>query len=288
MNHKITYQRRILKDKLFTSLEILAVILAIIPMASIIADAILKGLNAISISFLLSEPAPAGIAGGGIGPAIEGTAIMVGIAFLMAVPVGLGAGIYISEWPESRFSRIIIFFNDLLADFPSIIIGIFVYLIFVLSTGHFGALAGSIALSFIMIPIVARATEGSLKMVPKSIREASFALGIPKWKTIIWIVMSTGKAGLVTGIILAVARAAGETAPLLLTAGWSFHFATSLNQPIASIPYLIYYYGTSPYPDWQAQAWGAALILVFLILTVNIITRLLFSNKLGSYFDKIK
>ena len=168
---------------------------------------------------------------------------------------------FFSEWPESRLSTLSSFMNDVLAEFPSIVIGIFVYIVIVLATGTFSALAGAVALSIIMIPIVARTTEESLKLVPRSLREASMALGISRWKTVLRVVITTGKAGLFTGILLAVARAAGETAPLILTALGNTYYASSLLQPTAAMPLLIYVYGISPFADWQAKAWGAALVL---------------------------
>jgi phosphate transport system permease protein len=169
--------------------------------------------------------------------------------------------------------------NDVLAEFPSIVIGIFVYIILVLTTKSFSAVAGAVALSIIMIPIVARTTEESLKLVPRTLREASIALGVSRWRTVIRVVIGTGKAGLVTGILLAVARAAGETAPLLLTALGNSFFAKGLFQPTAALPLLIYSYGISPYAQWHADAWGAALILVVIMLALNLFIKLVIGGK---------
>ncbi|MDA4118912.1 MAG: phosphate ABC transporter permease PstA, partial [Thaumarchaeota archaeon] len=200
------------------------------------------------------------------------------------IPIGVGAGIYFSEWPEARLSTLSSFTNDVLAEFPSIVVGIFVYVVVVLATGTFSALAGGVALAIIMIPIVARTTEESLKLVPKSLREASMALGISRWKTIIKIVITTGRAGLFTGILLSVARAAGETAPLLFTALGNTYYSKSLSQPMAAMPLLIYQYGVSPFLDWQAKAWGAALILVLTMLALNLIVKL----TVGRRFSNIR
>ncbi len=210
---------------------------------------------------------------------IEGTFVMVGIATLISVPIGVGAGIFFSEWPESRLSTLSSFMNDVLAEFPSIVIGIFVYLIIVLTTHSFSAVAGAVALSIIMIPIVARTTEESLKIVPRSLREASMALGVSRWRTVLSVVISTGKAGLATGILLAVARAAGETAPLLFTAFGSNFFSQGLFQPTGALPLLIYVYGTSPYAQWHAIAWGAALVLVAIALALNLGVRFIIGRR---------
>jgi phosphate transport system permease protein len=266
-------------DRMMSALVGLAVLLALIPLVLIVADVVIQGAPAMSLSFLTNVPTPVDVPGGGIGPAIQGTAIIVGIATLIAVPIGVGAGIFFSEWPESKLSTLSSFTNDVLAEFPSIVIGIFVYVLVVLATHSFSAIAGAIALSVIMIPIIARTTEESLKIVPNTLREASMALGIPRWKTVTRIVISTGKNGLATGILLAVARAAGETAPLLLTALGSSFFLTGLNQPVAALPLLIFTYATSPYQIWHQQAWGAALILVAFMLVLNLTVKFVIGRK---------
>ncbi|MDV3244893.1 MAG: phosphate ABC transporter permease PstA [Nitrososphaerales archaeon] len=269
-----TARRRRVVDRLMSGLVLVAVALAIAPLALIIGDVVVQGAPALSLSFLTGLPTPVGVQGGGIANALLGTFVIVGIATLISVPIGVGAGIFFSEWPEARLSAVSSFMNDVLAEFPSIVVGIFVYVVVVLTTRTFSAIAGAIALSIIMIPIIARTTEESLKIVPITLREASMALGISRWKTVIRVVLSTGKSGLATGILLAVARAAGETAPLLLTALGSTYFATTLFQPTAALPLLIYTYGISPFADWHARAWGAALILVLIMLTLNLSVKL--------------
>lgn len=269
-----TPRKRKLFDNLMTALVGLAVLLALTPLVLILSDVVAQGAPVVNFSFLTDLPTPVGVPGGGIANAILGSFVMVGIAALISVPIGVGAGIFFSEWPESRLSAVASFTNDVLAEFPSIVVGIFVYVVIVLTTRTFSAIAGAVALSIIMIPIVARTTEESLKIVPITLREASMALGISRWKTVIRIVISTGKSGLATGILLAVARAAGETAPLLLTALGSTFFATGLFQPTAALPLLIYTYGISPFADWHARAWGAALVLVVFMLVLNLAVKL--------------
>ena len=272
-------RRRIIIDKLMSALIVVAVGLAVTSLLLILADTLIQGVPVMSLSFLTNTPVPVGFPGGGIGPDIEGTVVLVGIAALISVPVGVGAGIFFSEWPESRLSALSSFSNDVLAEFPSIVIGIFVYAVIVLTTGKFSAVAGGVALSIIMIPIVARTTEESLKLVPRTLREASMALGVSRWKTVVRVVMSTGKSGLLTGILLAIARAAGETAPLVLTVGFSNSFMTTPFNPVGSLPYLIYYYGISAYSSWHAIAWGAALILIVVMLVLNLSVKLLVGGK---------
>jgi phosphate transport system permease protein len=271
-------------DKFMTALIGLSVVLALVPLALIIADVVYQGASVVSLSFLTGTPRPPTTPGGGIGPAIEGSFVMVGLGALIAVPIGVGAGIFFSEWPESRLSTLSSFTNDVLAEFPSIVIGIFVYVLIVLATHSFSAIAGAVALAIIMIPIVARTTEESLKIVPSTLREASMALGISRWKTVFSVVISTGKNGLATGILLAIARAAGETAPLLLTALGSSFFLSNLNQPTAALPLLIFIYATSPYKLWIEQAWGAALVLVVFMLALNLVVKF----GIGRKFSEIR
>ncbi|HKT21458.1 MAG TPA: phosphate ABC transporter permease PstA [Nitrososphaerales archaeon] len=261
--------RRRVTNTVMTAMIFVAVVLALIPLVLIIGDVVFLGYPALSVSFLTGLPqGPLVI--GGVANAIEGSVVMVALASAIAVPVGVGAGIYFSEWPESRVSFLSSFTNDVLAEFPTITLGIFVYIIIVAPTRTFSAVAGATALAIVMLPIVARTTEESLKIVPVSLREASMALGIPRWKTILKIVIGTGRGGLATGVLLAVARAAGETAPLILTALYSNFLIKSLWQPTGSLPYLIYYYGGSSFQELQTAAWGAALILVAFMLVLNL------------------
>ncbi len=256
-----------------------AVVVAIIPLFFILGDVIVKGAPEISLTFLTKLPTPVNVAGGGVVNAIEGSFVMVAFASLISLPIGIGAGIFLSEWAEMRFASFASFTNDVLAEFPSIVIGIFVYVIIVLTTHTFSALAGGFALAIIMIPIIARTTEESLKLVPRSLREASMALGVSRWRTITRVVLSTGRGGLITGVLLSVARAAGETAPLLLTALGSTLALTGLLQPTAALPLLIYTYGISPFRDWQDKAWGASLVLILVVLALNLSVKALTRGK---------
>ena len=271
-------------------LIILAVVIAVIPLFLVLWDVVSQGLSAISLNFFTHNPpspcstseiaSGAAICRGGILNGIEGSLLMVGMATLIAVPVGVGAGIYFSEWPESRLSFLSSFTNDVLAEFPTITIGLFIFVLIVETTRTFSAVAGGAALAIIMLPIVARTTEETLKLVPTTLREASMALGIPRWKTIFRIVISTGRAGLATGILLAIARAAGETAPLVVTAAYSGYPPTGLFQPTASIPYIIYNFGTGgDYANWTTTAWGAALTLVAFMLILNLSVKFFIGRK---------
>ena len=262
-----------------TGLILLAVIVAVTPLILLVSEVIIIGGSQVNFGFLTSLPTPPGIPGGGIAPALQGSFIIVGLAALIGLPVGVGAGIYFSEWPESRLSAISSFTNDVLAEFPSIVLGIFAYIVIVLVTKAFSAFAGAVALAVLMVPIVARTTEESLKIVPVSLREASYALGIPRWKTVLRIVIGTGKGGLTTGILLSIARAAGETAPLLLTVLGSNFFFSGLFQPTAAVPLLIYTYALSSIKSWISQAWGAALILVLFMLVLNLSVKLLIGRR---------
>jgi len=253
-------------------LVIVALVLAVVPLIIILGDVFVRGAPVINIGFLTHLPTGPFFPDGGIANTIVGSFTMVGLATLISVPIGVGAGIFFSEWSSSKLSTFSGFMNDVLTGFPSMVIGLFVFIIIVLNTKQFSAFAGAVALSFIMIPIIARTTDESLKLVPMTLREASMALGIPRWKTIFRIVISTGKNGVLTGVLLAIARATGETAPLLLTAATSNNYA-SLFQPTGSMTVLIYNYGTSPYASWQAQAWGAALILILIMLALNLLVK---------------
>lgn len=262
--------RRKIVDKLVYSLALLSVVIAIIPLAGVIIFVTSKGLSAINLEFFISLPKPPDEIGGGIGNAIQGTLILIGLASMVGIPIGVLSGIYLAEYGDNRFGSLVRFMADVLSGVPSIITGLFVYVAVVLTTHSFSALSGGIALGIMMIPVITRTTEESIRLVPNSIREASMALGVRRWKTILFIVLSTAKSGIITGIMLSIARIAGETAPLLFTAFGSDVWATGLNQPISALPLVIYKYAISPYANWQAQAWGAAFILLIMVLVLNI------------------
>jgi phosphate transport system permease protein len=249
---------------------------------SILFEVIRNGISAINIEFLTSPPGVIGEPGGGIANSIEGTLILVGVTCLFGIPIGILSGIYLSEFGDNSYGRAIRFFNDVYAQLPSIVVGILGYSLVVLPLGHFSTLAGSFALVVIMLPIVTRATEESLKLVPNSIRDAAMALGIRKWRTTISVVLSTGKGGVITGLLLAIARIAGETAPLILTVLGTQLFFSGLTSPIDALPLRIYRLALLPYPYARQQGWGAALILILIVLTLNVGVRVATRGRLNS------
>ncbi len=261
---------------------VVATLLAIVPLASVLAYVAAKGLGGLSWSFFAELPRPVGEAGGGFGNAILGSLILVGLACLGAIPAGVLAGVYLAEFGDNRFGHAVRFSADVMSGVPSIAVGIFVYTLVVLSMRSFSALAGSIALAILMLPTIMRTTEELVKLVPDSLREAGLALGVPKWRVILRVVLRTGASGIATGVMLAVARAAGETAPLLFTAFNNRFWSTSLDKPIGSLPVQIYTYAVSPYDEWHRQAWAAALVLVSLVLVLNVAARLLTYSREGS------
>ncbi len=219
---------------------------------------------------------------GGIGPAIQGTLIIIFLTSLIGIPLGVLSGVYLAEFGENKYASAVRTVNNVLTEFPSIVVGITAYTIIVIGViGHYSPLAGAVALSFIMIPIVARTTEESLKLVPNSVREASLALGAHKWRTTVSVVIRTGASGLVTGILLAVARIAGETAPLLFTILGNSYFFQGFNQPMDALPIRIFLDSRQPSPAVQAEGWGAALILILIVLSLNIGVRIASSRRLG-------
>jgi phosphate transport system permease protein len=236
---------------------------------------VIKGIGGLSLEFFTDTPRPLGEAGGGVANAIVGTLIMVGIASAIAIPVGLGAGIFISEYASPRLGGTIRFVADVMTGIPSIVIGLFVYLVVVLAMGHFSGWAGGIALSIIMLPIMARSSEEMLKLVPTSQREAALALGIPRWRAIMSVVVPAATRGLVTGSLLAIARAAGETAPLIMTSLGSRFLTFNPNDEMDSLPLRIYRNAIGPYDAGHEQAWAAALVLVLMVFFFSILARLI-------------
>jgi len=271
--------KRLLVDKAVRIIVFLCVIIAIIPLGSILVEVFKNGLTAISIEFLTETPGSAGSGEGGIGPAIQGTLIIIGLSSIIGVPIGVMSGIFLSEYGDNALARFVRFFNDVFMEFPSIILGIFAFLIIVLVLGHFSVWAGAFALSLIMFPIVARTTEESLKMVPMTYREAGTALGLKKWVITFRIVISAAKSGMVTGILLSVSRIGGETAPLIMTILGSSQFFSSMDTPMDALPLRIWRLSLLPYDSAQLQGWGAALVLIIIILGINLGIRYYFMNK---------
>ncbi len=230
------YSMRRFKNRLALWLGALCAALAMIPLVSILYDVVKNGASSLNVDFVTSAPGVIGQAGGGIGPAIQGTLILVVLTIIMGVPLGVLSGIYLSEFGDNPVGRVIRFLNDVLAEFPSVVIGVVIFTLIVLTFKSFSVIAGALALSIIMLPIITRSTEESLKLVPNSIRDASMALGIRRWRTTLSVVLTTAKSGVVTGILLAIARVAGETAPLVFTILGSQYFFSGLNSPMDALP----------------------------------------------------
>jgi len=265
-----SYAVRKVKDRLVFAFGLLCIVVAIIPLGSILIEVARNGIPALSLEFLTSLPGPIGEPGGGIANAIQGTLILIGLTCLIGVPLGVMSGVYLAEFGDNRFGRSVRFFNDVLTEFPSIVVGIFAYILVVLTIGSFSAIAGAAALSIIMLPIVARTTEESIKLVPNSIREAALALGIRRWRTIVSVVLSAARSGMVTGIMLSVARISGETAPLIMTILGSHWFFAGLGGPMDALPLRVWRLALLPYDYAHQQGWGAALILILIVLALNV------------------
>ena len=271
----MTYaRRRKIISRIAEVLCAVAVILALLPLAMILFYVIKQGFTSLNWAFFTQMPKPVGEAGGGMGNAIVGTLILIGIAALFAVPIGCLCGIHLSEYPESRFSSIVRFAADVLNGVPSIVIGIFAYGLVVLPVKRFSAIAGGVALGLLMIPIVVRTTEELLRLVPPTLREGALALGATRSRAVFTVIVPAALPGILTGILVALARVAGETAPLLFTAFNNHYWSTNLMQPIASLTVQVFTYAISPYDDWHRQAWAGAFLLVMIILSLSIVARL--------------
>jgi phosphate transport system permease protein len=270
-----SYAFRKFKNKLFFILCLICVIIAIIPLLSILVETIARGASQINLKFLTAN-----IQQGGIGPSIQGTLIMIGLTSLFGIPVGILSGVYLSEYGNNKYASTLRVINNILTQFPSIVIGITAFaLIITYVTRTYSPLAGASALAFMLVPIVARTTEESLKLVPNSVREASLALGVHKWRTIISVILPAAGSGLITGALLGVARIAGETAPLIFTILGNSFFFQGLNSPMDALPLRIFLNSRQPSAEVQAQAWGAALILILMVLALNISVRLISKRK---------
>jgi phosphate transport system permease protein len=267
-------------DTFWTVASGAAVLAAMVPLASLLWLVISHGASGLTFGFFTNLPTPVGEPGGGVGNAIVGTLFMVGIASLFALPVGIGAGIFLAEKGDGKVGHVVRFTAEVLAGVPSIVVGIVAYGLVVAHMKRFSALAGGVALALLMVPALARSTEEFIRLVPQALREASLALGVPAWKTSLRVILRTALGGIVTATLLAVARAAGETAPLLFTALNNQYWNTNPLQPTASLTVQIYNYAISPYDDWHQKAWTAALVLLLLVGTLNAIARFLSRNRL--------
>jgi phosphate transport system permease protein len=256
--------------------------LAILPLAFILGDLIAKGASSLDWSFFTKGPVPAGETGGGVANAIVGTGIVVSLAALLGLPIGIGAGIFLAEYGSGRLGWIVRYIADVLNGTPSIVVGIFAWTWMVKPLGHFSALAGSAALAILMIPMIARTTEEMVRLVPNSLREAALALGYPRWRTSLSVVVRTALGGIVTGCLVGVARVAGETAPLLFTALGNLNFSTDVLQPMQTLSLQIYVYATGPFDEWHRLAWAAALVLMALVLILGLVARWVTRQRYGA------
>jgi len=262
----ISWRRRI-TDHVMTGVAVVTVVLVLVPLVAIFGYLLYRGVGSINWAFLTQTPKPVGEPGGGMANAIVGSGFILGIASLIGVPFGVGAGIYLAEFGRNRLGQAIRFTADVLNGVPSIVIGIVAYSIVVLYQKHFSALAGGIALAIMMVPTITRTTEEMLLLVPQALREAAYGLGIPRWRTTLSITLRTATSGVITGIMLAFARVAGETAPLLFTAFGNQFWNLHTDQPTAALPLQIFNYAISPYDEWHRQAWAGALVLILLIVS---------------------
>ena len=266
---------RIFKDRLFLALVILFSFVMIVPLMLIIFHIVKNGIAVISWEFLTSMPRPMGEPGGGIVNALAGTLMLIVLASLFAIPLGVLAGIYLVEQKKGVIASGVRLCMEVLQGIPSIVIGIVAYAWVVLSMGTFSALSGSVALAIMMLPVIVRSTEETLRLIPDNLREASLALGVSYSRTVLKIVVPSGLTGILTGILLAIARITGETAPLLFTAFGNPFMSLNVLKPVDSLPLIIFNYATSPYPEWHAKAWGAALVLVVFVLGMNFIAKVI-------------
>jgi phosphate transport system permease protein len=263
---RFRFWRRKLSDYLATALAGLTSLLVVLPLLAIFVYLVYRGVGALNWAFLTQTPKPVGEPGGGMANAIVGSGVILAIASIIGVPLGIGSGVYLSERGKNRFGQLVRFTADVLNGVPSIVVGIAAYSIVVLTQKHFSAFAGGVALGIMMVPTIARTTEEVLLMVPTSVREAALGLGIPRWRTTISIVLRTATSGVITGVMLAFARVAGETAPLLFTAFGNQYWNLNPNQPTAALPLQLFTYAISPFEEWHRQAWAGALVLIVIIV----------------------
>jgi phosphate transport system permease protein len=274
------YRKRLLVHRIGITLSILAMSFGLLFLLWILATLLIKGFDGLALSLFLLDTPPAGDDVGGLRNAIVGSLMMVGLATAVSTPIGILAGIYLAEYGEDNwFASVTRFVTDIMLSAPSIVIGLFVYAIYVAQVKHFAGYAGSLALSLIAVPVVVRTTDNMLRLVPNSLLEAAFALGAPRWKVAILVRLRAVKAGVITGVLLALARISGETAPLLFTALNNWHFSTDMNGMIANLPVVINNFAMSSEENWIPLAWAAALLVTFSVLALNIVSRTLFSQK---------
>ncbi len=277
--------RRRTVSSIMVSLTYVAAALATLPLLLILFHITKAGLSSISVDFFTKMPQPVGETGGGMANAITGTLILIGVAAGIGVPVGIGAGLYLAEHRKSVLGNVVRFLSDVLNGIPSIVMGIFAWQLLVRPAGHFSALAGGIALGAMIIPLVTRTTEEMIRLVPNALREAALALGYQRWRTSISVILRTATPGIVTGALVAIARIAGETAPLLFTAFGNQFWSTSLSRPISALPLQIFAYAISPYDEWHSLAWAGALVLIGIVLIISVAARFATRSRFGAAVD---
>jgi phosphate transport system permease protein len=268
-------RRRRATSALMLTLTGVAALLTVVPLVLILVHLLRAGLTSVNPAFFTRLPAPVGETGGGMGNAVLGTVFLVGLAAALGLPVAIGAGLFLAEAEGSRFAGVVRFLTDVMNGIPSIVVGIFVWAWVVVSMGHFSALAGGIALAIMLLPMVTRTTEEMIRLVPRELREGGLALGFTRWRTTLGIVLPAARSGILTGVLVSLARVAGETAPLLFTAFVNPYWGWRLDEPIAALPVQIFQYATSPFEEWHRLAWAAALVLIGLVLAVSLTARFL-------------
>lgn len=277
-----TLFRRSAVNRVMTGIVILAAILTTLPLLFILYHLIREGSSSLNAAFFTHMPKPPGESGGGMANAIVGTLIIIGMACALGLPIGIGAGLYLAEFRRTRLANVVRFLADVLNGLPSIVLGIFAWQFLVRPLGHFSALAGGVALAAMIVPMITRTTEEMVRLVPTSLKEAAMALGYSRARTSLTVVLRTATAGIVTGVLVAVARIAGETAPLLFTAFGNNFWSLDLTQPMAAMPLQIFQYAISPYDDWRRLAWAGSLILISLVFVISLIARFATRSRVGS------
>jgi phosphate transport system permease protein len=274
------YRKRLFRHRVGIALSVFAMSIGLIFLAWILTTLLIKGFGALSPGMFIADTPSPGDDPGGLRNAIIGSLMMVGLSTAVSTPIGILAGVYLAEYGEGNwFAQVTRFVTDIMLSAPSIVIGLFVYALYVAKVNHFSGYAGTIALSLIAVPVVVRTTDNMLRLVPNSLLEAAFALGAPRWKVATMVRLRAVKAGVITGVLLALARIAGETAPLLFTALNNQFFSANMNAPMANLPVVIYQFAMSPYDNWRTLAWGGALLVTFSVLLLNILSRTVFSQK---------
>jgi phosphate transport system permease protein len=265
--------KRLLKDKLFKTVVIFLSFISTVPLFFILFHLIKNGLSSLNIEFLFNLPKPIGEEGGGIANAIVGTFILILISSFLSIPLGISAGIFMAENRNSKLYKIINLLVEILQGVPSIVLGIVAYLWVVKPMKHFSALSGGIALAIMMLPVIIKSTEETVNLIPESLKEASLALGVPYYKTILFVILPSGLSGILTGILIGISRIAGETAPLLFTAFGNPYMNLNIFKPVESLPHLIYNYAKSPFSEWHQKAWAASFVLILMVFTLNILSK---------------